>query len=325
MSLASDLPPAVHVDILLATYNGERFLAQQLDSILLQSHRQWRVLISDDGSADASVAIAATYAARDSRFVLVNTARQGGVVANFGKALQYANADYLMFCDQDDVWAPDKVALMLGHILAREATCGKDAALLGFSDLAVVDSALVSISPTFYAAKGYQPSNNRDRRYLAWSSTVYGCTVILNGALRRLADPMPLRLPMHDQWCALLAALAGDVFYVDHPTVLYRQHGANVVGARTRSLWQRLGAFRKNVAVIACDVDLCRVQLAAATDVLARHPGLISPEKLQNLAKIGKMSERLHFVGRNIIPFARERTVYAVLFAIIFVLRKYEK
>lgn len=313
------------VDILLATFNGERFLAQQLDSILGQSYAAWRVLISDDGSADATVAIATAYAARDERISVVNTARQGGVVANFQKALQYGKSDYLMFCDQDDVWSVDKVEIMLSNMLQQEATRGKGLPILGFSDLVVVDSQLATMSPTFYDAKGLNPANNCDYRYLLWSSTVYGCTVIFNAALKHLADPIPARVPMHDQWCALLAALTGVVFLVDAPTLLYRQHGGNVVGAKPRSFLQRIGALKKNFLIIRRDVEMCRAQLDAARHVMEQYSGSMAFEKHKKLPMVVKIGGRIRFVMDFIFPFAADRAMYAMLFAAIFVLGKYEK
>jgi hypothetical protein len=313
------------VDIFLATFNGERFLAQQLDSILRQSYTAWRVLISDDGSADATVAIATAYADKDERISVVNTARQGGVVVNFQKALQYGKADYLMFCDQDDVWAVNKVEIMLSHMLEQEAARGKDLPILGFSDLAVVDSQLTSISPTFYNAKGLNPANNLDYRYLLWSSTVYGCTVIFNAALKHLADPIPARVPMHDQWCALLAALTGVVFHVNAPTILYRQHAGNVVGAKPRSFLQRIVALKKTSLIIRRDVDACRAQLEAARRMVEQFLGPMAFDKQGELPKVGEIGGRIRFVMDYVVPFARERKVYAMLFAVIFVLRKYEK
>lgn len=301
----------------MATYNGATFLAEQLDSLLAQRHSAIRIFISDDASSDTSTDIIDAYAARDPRVRLVNTARQGGVVANFSKVLSASDAAYMMFCDQDDVWMDDKVGTMLAALLAQERQAGAATPLLGFSDLTVVHADLRIDNASFYASNGLSADHNIDPRYLLWSSTVYGCTTIFNRALAELAKPMPAGLPMHDQWLALLAASAGKVFYVPRPTILYRQHGANVVGARRKSVVQRIASLRRNLGVVADDVRKCRVQCAAAAAEL-RSAGRPLPVAFSY--RLDRLSGRLGFVRNNVSPFARERSVYAVLFSLFFLM-----
>ena len=299
----------------MATYNGGKFLAEQLDSLLAQRHSAIRVLISDDASSDNSVEVIRAYAARDPRVQLINTVRQGGVVANFSKALSAADADYLMFCDQDDVWLEDKVDTMLAALLAQERELGAETPLLGFSDLTVVKSDLQVDSASFYAGNGLKAEHNADPRYLMWSSTVYGCTTVFNRALANISKPVPAGVPMHDQWLALLASSTGKVFYVSRQTILYRQHAANVVGSRRKSVVQRIASLRKNLGVVADDVRKCRVQFAAAVLVIDRTGTPLPPAFRFQL---DRLSGRLALVRANVSPFARERTAYAVLFALFF-------
>ena len=316
----SSFMPAQHpvtVDILMATYNGGKFLAEQIDSLLRQRHSAIRILISDDGSSDNTLEVIRAFAARDSRVRLVNTVRQGGVVANFSKVLSASDADYMMFCDQDDVWLDDKVGSMLTALLARESEMGGATPLLGFSDLTVVHSDLQVDCASFYSSVGLNPHNNADPRYLMWSSTVYGCTTVFNRALAELGKSMPAGLPMHDQWLALLAASAGEVFYVARQTILYRQHAANVVGARRKSVVQRLASLRKNLGIVADDVRKCRVQFAAATLALRRRD---KPVPAGFSFDLDRMSGRLAFVRHNVSPFSRERSVYALLFSVFFLI-----
>lgn len=314
-------PHAVTVDIVLATFNGARFLAQQLDSLLTQRHRALRILISDDGSGDDSVAVISSYAARDSRVQLVNVMRQGGVVANFRTALASTDADYLMFCDQDDVWLEDKVDTMLDALRERENVLGATTPLMGFSDLTVVGRNLEVENASFYAGNNLNPVLNTDPRYLLWSSTVYGCTTVFNRALAELGALIPTDVPMHDQWLALLAASVGELFYVPRQTILYRQHGGNVVGAKRKNVVERLGSVRKNLGVIACDVRKCRTQFGAAVSVLSARK-MMSPTLFSY--QLHRFSGRWAFVWRNIRPFMRERTMYAVLFSVFFLIDRHE-
>jgi len=108
----------IKVDIVMATYNGHKYLQEQITSIILQSHKNWRLLISDDASSDKTIEIIKKNIALDSRISLVNCVHQGGVVENFNKALKYISSDYVMFCDQDDFWLEDKISIMLGSIVS---------------------------------------------------------------------------------------------------------------------------------------------------------------------------------------------------------------
>lgn len=303
-----------NVDIVLATYNGGKYLAAQLESLLAQRHDAIRILISDDGSTDDTVEVIQAYCARDVRVRLMNASRQGGVVANFSKALSFATADYVMFCDQDDVWLDTKVGTMLAALQARERAVGVTTPLLGFSDLNVVDVDLLTEHQSFYKSHGLDPALNKDPRYLAWSSTVYGCTTIFNHALVKLGKTMPAALPMHDQWMALLAASSGEVFYEPNPTILYRQHGANVVGGKKRTFMQRLASFRANLDVLVKDVKKCRLQYDCASALFINRTTL-PPVFTYKLDSIGG---RFTFVCRNVLPFIHERTAYALLFAVFF-------
>jgi glycosyltransferase involved in cell wall biosynthesis len=321
MQLDTDSLPKT-VDIILATYNGEKFLAQQIESLLAQTHVCWRLLVSDDGSSDATTKIIMRYSAVDARIVLVNTERQGGVVANFQKALEFASSDYLMFSDQDDVWLDNKIDIMLAEILRLEAEHGNTVPLLGFSDLKIVDSSLEILNESFYRSHKLDPNNNLDQRYLLWNSTVYGCTTIFNAALFRLAMPIPMGVPMHDQWFALIAASCGAVFYTPLQTILYRQHEENVVGARHKSFVERACAFRRTLAVIAGDIEKCKIQVwAARAIVIATSARAVANADLDN-CRLNRFRSRWAFFRCNVLPFSQERTVYAVTFSVLFLFRQ---
>jgi glycosyltransferase involved in cell wall biosynthesis len=320
----SNLTKSTNVEILLATFNGEKFLARQIESVISQTHTNWRLLISDDGSTDSTLEIATRFSLQDQRIAVVNSSKQGGVVPNFSKALSFAAADYFMFCDQDDVWLDDKIAIMLDHLIKMEETHGKNVPILGFSDLSVVDHDLSEISESFYVANKLDPNNNLDSRYLMWSSSVYGCTVIFNAALARIAAPIPAGMPMHDQWFALVATLTGLVFYVPKRTIMYRQHSANVVGARRKNFYSRLISTGKNLRIIGRDAGLCRHQIREAYRA-NDNSGFAGRSAKVGRYDIDNVAGRIKFAAKCIWPFFKERTVYAFLFIVIFVLKKNAK
>lgn len=231
------------VDLLLATCNGERYLAALLDSLLAQTHSNWRLLVNDDCSTDATLRILDDYRARlGSRFVLLpSSATRIGVVCNFetlmARSLADAVADRIAFCDQDDVWLPTKLAVLVGAMQRLQSQAAADAPCLAHCDLAVVDAALAPIHPSFVRHQRYDPAGCSATAMLSINQ-VTGCAMMVNRSLLRLALPLPSAVLMHDWWCALLAG-SGRRLFIDEPLVLYRQHGRNQLGARERGLGAR--------------------------------------------------------------------------------------
>jgi glycosyltransferase involved in cell wall biosynthesis len=231
--------PAVLV--LLATYNGERFLREQIDSILYQSygHQSYgavRVLARDDGSRDGTAAILAEYARREpERFrVLAADAATGNAKFNFRKLMEAAVQDgarYVACADQDDVWLPEKLAVEMEAMHRLEAAHEAGTPLLVFSDLRVVNADLSLRQGSLWAHQGIDPERVHSFARMLTQNAVTGCTMLLNHELAALGAEMPDEARMHDWWVALAASVFGAVGVVRTPTVLYRQHDANVFGA----------------------------------------------------------------------------------------------
>lgn len=235
------------VEILLATYNGARFLREQVDSVLAQDYPTLRILVSDDGSDDETLAILDQY-----RQVLPLCVRileglppTGSAPANFLRLMQHATASYVCFCDQDDVWLPGKVRCSLEAMRVLEQKHGTGMPLLVFTDLRVVDHDLKTMQPSMWATAGIVPGNVHRLERLLTQSIVTGCTMMINRPLLELAKRMPPEASMHDRWIALLAGAMGASAFLREPQVLYRQHDCNVVGAVLKDnsiagLWFRL-------------------------------------------------------------------------------------
>ena len=222
------------IDILLATYNGEVFLEAQLNSILKQTHEDWRLIVRDDGSMDGTREILESYRARFPNKVVVVEDREGnlGLVQNFSRLMEHASADYAVFCDQDDVWMPDKLELTLAKMRDLEREHGAHTPLLVFTDLSVVDQDLQVIHPSFWRYQGVRPQRCNTLNRLLLDNVVTGCTAMMNRPLIQKSVPIPPQAIFHDWWVALVAAASGFSGYVARPTVLYRQHGQNLIGAR---------------------------------------------------------------------------------------------
>lgn len=246
----SSLP---EVEVLLATYNGARFLREQIDSILAQDYGNIRVLARDDGSSDGTVEILAQYAARfPDRFrVMPLGVATGNPKNNFLLLMKASTADYICFSDQDDVWLPDKVSRTKQAMDQLESQWGAKLPLLVFTDLHLVDDKLRILHESFWTYMNIDPGRINRLSELMVQSVVTGCTAMLNRPLLELSVRMPEEAYMHDLWISWLASFMGKSGPVRAQTVLYRQHDRNVIGtgsnaagmavqAPTRSWWERI-------------------------------------------------------------------------------------
>jgi hypothetical protein len=221
------------IEVLLATYNGERFLREQIDSILAQTHPAVEILARDDGSTDATAAILEEYAARyPERMRLISGPPTGAAKMNFVRLLEASTAKYVAFSDQDDVWIPEKLELEMQAMHELEATHGAERPLLVFSDLRVVDERLKTVETSFWAYQHVETEKIRRLERLVMQNVLTGCTALLNTPLVHLARRMPAEAYMHDWWVALIACAMGSSATVNQPLVLYRQHASNVLGAQ---------------------------------------------------------------------------------------------
>ena len=218
--------------ILLACYNGRVYLDDQLSSLLHQTETNWQVLMRDDGSFDGTNAILRAWAQKDERFCLLSDHRAtGGAKTNFERLAEASTAPYVMFCDQDDVWHPDKVSITLAKMKELERQYGADTPLLVHSDLKVVDQDGKEIAPSMAAYQKLDLTRTGFCQLLS-QNVVTGCTVMVNRALLGKAGKWPEACIMHDWYLALVAACFGKIGLIQTPTLDYRQHGNNQVGSK---------------------------------------------------------------------------------------------
>lgn len=230
--------------ILLATWNGAPYLRTLLDSLQRQTVEDWQLLVRDDGSDDETVAIL-TDAATDRRIrILSDTRGRQGPAHNFGLLMSAALAtdvDYVAFADQDDLWIPEKLERQLDRMRDAEALYGRELPLLVHTDLTIVDEALRVLHPSFMRWSGFPVGPDASVARLLIRNHVVGCTMLSNRRLLELALPAPREMVMHDWWLGMLAAVSGGLVYDDEPSVLYRQHANNQVGAASLSRKFRSG------------------------------------------------------------------------------------
>jgi len=215
------------VNILLSTYNGEQFLAEQLRSLQAQTYRDWKLLVRDDGSTDGTLAILADFMVADSRISQLETRENLGSIDSFHALAKAAEpADYYFFCDQDDIWLPEKLQVVLDKAISLSPQTPR----LIYSELKVVTQDLTVQNEHMVATQSGHP--NLELIQELTENTVTGCTMMANTALIQLWRDTE-DVVMHDWWLALLASAVGELIFIDQPLVLYRQHSNNVLGART--------------------------------------------------------------------------------------------
>lgn len=220
------------VAICLATFNGEEYLRQQLDSVLSQSYRDWKLYVRDDGSEDDTKEIVEEYCYGDSRIVLVHNAKPvHSATQNFIALHEWvrknAEYDYLMFCDQDDVWFPNKIEITLRAMKLAEESC--NCPILVHTDAAIVNKELKIIAESRFGYRSLNPKKS-DFSHLLVLNNVQGCSLMINKSLDNAVVYGPGVL-YHDWWVALVAAAFGKIVYVNSQSLLYRQHEDNTLGA----------------------------------------------------------------------------------------------
>jgi len=291
--------------IVMGTFNGADYVCAQIDSLIAQTKTDWMLLVRDDGSEDQTPEILQEYAKVDKRVrICVDTGTAtGSPLGNFIILLELAfseGAEYVFSCDQDDVWSSNKLTQILASLKQIEGA-GKSACLV-HHDLVVVDSQLKVINSSFVDMMKLTPKNEKNPQRLISRNEVTGCAMACNRALLELALPISSNAIMHDWWLALFAAFFGKLRFEPFPLVQYRQHEANVIGAKSffHGLnpftnwvkgWRRgdhefmetveqAQAFRQ--ALIGRDIDL------ESKRVLDLYCGLASSSRLQRIKSLRK-------------------------------------
>lgn len=221
------------VDILLSTYQGECYLEEQLQSILKQTNQDWQLVVRDDGSTDGTMAILAAYGEKypDKIKIVTGPPENIGAIKSFEYLLTLSSADYIMFCDQDDVWLPEKIEKTLQKVQDMQSE-HPGIPLLVHTDLTIVDMELNLIDRSFWHYSRLDQALLTNFNYLGVCNGVTGCTLMINQQAKEKALPFPPGVLMHDAWIALVVAAYGKIAYVAEPLILYRQHQHNVVGAQ---------------------------------------------------------------------------------------------
>lgn len=220
------------IDILMATYNGEKYIKEQIDSILNQSFSDFRLLISDDCSTDCTREILNQYVEKDSRVVVFLQNKNLGIVRNFEYLMEKVENEYFMFSDQDDIWQKDKVRKSIDILTKTDSD-------LVYTDLEVVDENLKVKNQSYWKLKGFYKKikkyNNFESLYL--NNYITGSTMLVKSGWLEKILPLPKKSQyiLHDYWTALVVSKFGKMTYIKEPQIKYRQHSENEVGSKRRT------------------------------------------------------------------------------------------
>ena len=208
----------IRISVAMAAYNGERYIREQLDSILKNLSAMDEIVVSDDGSTDATLDILKEYQQKDIPLKIVKGPGKG-IKQNINAALMECRGDYIFLADQDDVWTEDKVERVMKYL-------GKNGCRLVCHDAQVTDDSLNKIwMLSFFAYRGSRPGflNN------LFKNSYMGCCMAFDAGLRAVILPIPDEIEMHDQWIGMLNDIkGGKSTFIGDKLLLYRRHEANV-------------------------------------------------------------------------------------------------
>jgi len=202
--------------VAMATYNGEKYLKEQIDSVLINLEESDELIISDDGSTDETINIIKKYQKNDNRIRLIEGPKQG-VKQNFANAIKNCKGKYIFLCDQDDVWFENKIKKVLD--IFENQKC-----LVVVHNTDIVDEKLKSIGQTFFE---FRHSGSGMLKNI-WKNTYIGCCMAFDSNLKEKILPIPNNIEMHDQWIGLIAEKYGKSIFIDECLIKYRRHGNNV-------------------------------------------------------------------------------------------------
>ena len=215
------------IDILLATYNGSKYLSEQIDSLINQTYKNINIIVRDDGSTDNTVEIIEEYEKKDSRVrLLSDNLGNLGFVRNFEELMKNSTSEYLMFSDQDDIWYNDKVEISYVRMKEVEYIYGKSCPILVHTNSRIMN--YENQSKKLFILKF---SNNSLFENSFFNFFVQGSTMIINKFLKIESLPFSKEVYLHDRYLHLITEFIGVRSYIDVPTMNYRQHSSNEIGA----------------------------------------------------------------------------------------------
>lgn len=219
------------VSVALATYNGEKYIKEQLDSILNQTYQNFEIVIHDDCSTDNTIKIIEEYAKRDNRIVYKQNSENLGFAKNFESIINECKGTYIAFSDQDDIWTPNHIQILYHNSGEKNVSCG---------NALIVDSNGFSLGYTMKDVTNMAStiSSESIKYKLFYDNFVQGAAMLISKTFCEKYLPVPEIVKYHDYWLALIASLDGGISYSEDVILYYRQHGKNITSNGSHSFFR---------------------------------------------------------------------------------------
>ncbi|KGM45898.1 glycosyltransferase family 2 protein [Neobacillus niacini] len=227
------------VSVAMATYNGEKYLEQQIDSILMQLGSEDELIISDDHSSDQTIAIIERYLKNDQRVKLF-TNEESGVTSNFENAIKRTQNDIIFLSDQDDIWKPEKVKTVKSYYEKHPNI------QMIMSDITVVDNQLNTTIESFFHYRGSRAGVIKN----IFKNSYIGCAMSFRKELKTKILPIPRNVPMHDMWIGLVADMNKSALLIPEKLIYYRRHDATVTTVENTSSFKEKLLWRYQISTL---------------------------------------------------------------------------
>jgi len=282
------------ISVVMTTYNGERYLEEQIDSILTQTLHPAELIVCDDQSTDGTVAILEKYQ-RQEKLVFVKNPQRLGLIKNFKKAVSLATAgNYVALSDQDDHWLPDKLEKSAALLQKMD----ENLPCLVYSDLILVDEQGKILNHSFKNEQG-QGGYEENLETLCFRNFVTGCTILMNPTLRPFFAAIPDNVLFHDDWIALAAFTFGKVDALPMATVRYRKHSSNLsiaTGTKPRNRYRSL--LEQLLKVFKGRDDFMSHQFIVVRRFYNQYYLAMAPDKRLTFEKFLKMEFKSYFIKK---------------------------
>lgn len=302
-----------NISVVICTYNGKKYIKEQLDSLKRQTVFIDEYIICDDNSLDNTCDIIENYIEKNPELniKLFRNNKNKGVIKNFEFGLKQASGDYIAFCDQDDVWLPNKIELSLNKIQEMEEKYGKNVPLLVHTDLVVVDENLDIINQSFFKQEGLNVYKDKDiLKALFLQNNLVGCTIVFNRIAKILSLPFPEHIIMHDYWLGLVVACKGKIEFINQGTIKYRQHKENVVGVKKyisytalKKIFDKKYLDKSISSIIKQNKDLINFKSGFLLDNNEWVFKALNALEKNNIIEMIKLGVHKHGILRNIVLY----------------------
>jgi glycosyltransferase involved in cell wall biosynthesis len=221
------------IAILLGVYNGEKYLAEQIGSLISQTYKEWTLYIRDDASTDNTIDVINKYAyLHDNIIPIIDLEGNLGCNGNYFKLLALVDSQYYMFCNADDFWFPNKIEISMKRMLIEESQ-NNNIPILVHTDLSITDANLNLIVESYWTDVNLNPEKIKNYNLLGVCSIAAGATTLFNKEVRTLTFPVIIGAPFFDHWIALQVIRKGIIATIHQPTIAYRQIGTNLAAVST--------------------------------------------------------------------------------------------